>query len=72
MAKYHEFRVKSLEEKMKDKGLKSPKPEQPKQTKAVNLEEDKCHQIVEFGGLHSRVFMERSFRKFQSVEGRND
>jgi hypothetical protein len=60
----HEFRVKSLWENVKEKGLTSSKPEQSKQMIVIDLEEDKCHQIMDFRGLHSGVFMERSFRKF--------
>jgi len=56
--------VRSLHEKAKEKDLKSSKPEPSKRTIVVDLEEDMCHQIMDFGGLCSRVFMERSFIKF--------
>jgi hypothetical protein len=32
--------------------------------KIVDMEEDKCHEIVDFGGFHYEFFMERSFGKF--------
>jgi hypothetical protein len=64
VARDHEFWVKSLWENVKEKGLTSSKPEQLKRMIVIDLEEDRCHQIVDFGGFHSGVFMERSFGKF--------
>jgi hypothetical protein len=64
VVKDREFRVKSLWENAKEKGLTSSKPKQPKRTIVIDLEEDRCHQIMDFGGFYSGVFMERSFRKF--------
>jgi hypothetical protein len=45
----HELWVKTLRENAMDKSLKSSKPEQPKQLGVVDLKEDTCHQIMNFG-----------------------
>jgi hypothetical protein len=49
VAKDHELWVKSLWENMKDEGLKSSKPEQPKQLGVVDPWEDMCHWIIDSG-----------------------
>ena len=61
--KDNEFWVNSLWENAKEKGLTSSKPEQLKQMTIIDLGEDRCHQIMDFGGLHFKVFMEISFEK---------